>query len=329
MINPRRVTGVPAAVWAVLLAGLAGQGCGAPAPTAHTPQAGPLVRAQLLADVDAVAPWGQAQRGTFTVGLMLHIKKGWHVYWKYPGDSGLATQVDFKLPKAFKVGPVRYPAPRRFTQPGLAPGAEIVGFGYEDAVLLTARVTAPAYLPAGRHVTVAAEVSWLACREKCVPGSAKLKLALATAKRSGAANRKLFARWRQALPVDAGSSGAPFKATVRGRLGPQKRQGDFAIILEGASVPRRLEWIYAGTDAIIIKAVRTKAVGGRAEITFTAAVLPGMNVPSSPLETLVVYSGPDGSPRAVRIYVPLKIAADKVPQKQPAGAATLRKGQKP
>ena len=116
---------------------------------------------------------------------------------------------------------------------------------------------------------------------------------------------------------------------MRGRLDPRKREGDFAIILEGPSVPRRLEWIYAGMDAITIQAVAIKAVAGRAEITFTAAVLPGMNVPSSPLETLVVYSGPGGSTRAVRIYVPLKIAADRVPPKQRTHAATLRKGQKP
>jgi len=318
MIAARRFADTHPALWAVLLAGLAGQGCSATAPATHSVQAEPLVRAELLADVDAVA-----QRAAFTVGVMLHVKKGWHVHWKYPGDSGLATQVHFKPPKSFKAGPVRYPAPMRFTQPG-----EIGGFGYEDAVLLTARVTAPADLPPGRRVTVAAEVSWLACRERCVPGSAKLKLALATAKQPAAVNRKLFARWRQALPVDAGSSGAPFKATVHGRIGPQKRQGDFAIILEGASVPRRLEWIYAGMDAVVIKGAKIKAAGGRAEITFTAAVVAGMNVPSSPLETLVVYSGPDGLSRAVRIYVPLKIAAGKVPQKQRTRAVTLRKGEK-
>ncbi len=319
MIDARGLTGVHAAVWAVLLAGLAGQGCGAAAPATRPGRAEPLVRAQLLADVDSIAPGA-----TFTVGVMLHIKKGWHVYWKYPGDSGLATEVDFKLPKAFKAGPLRFPTPMRFTQPG-----DIVGFGYEDAVLLTARVTAPADLPAGRPVTIAAEVSWLACKETCVVGEAKLKLALPTAKQAAAANRKLFARWGKALPVDAGTSGAPFKATVHGRLGPKKRKGNFAIILEGASVPRRLEWIYAGKDAIAIKAVKIKPPCGRAEITFTAEVLAGMKVPSSPLETLVVYSAPDGSPRAVRIYIPLKIAADKVPQKQPAGTATLRKGDKP
>lgn len=319
MINARGLTGMHAAIWAVLLAALAGQGCSATAPATHLAQAEPLVRAELLADVDAVA-----QGDTFTVGVMLHIKKGWHVYWKYPGDSGLATQVDLQPPKAFKVGPVRYPAPMRFTLPG-----DIITFGYKDAVLLTARVTAPPDLPPGRHVTLAAEISWLACKEKCVPGSAKLELALPTAKEAAAVNRKLFAWWREALPVDAGTSGAPFKATVRGRLRPRKREGDFEIILEGASVPRRLEWIYAGMDAITIKAIEIKAAARRAQITFTAAVLPGMNVPSSPLETLVVYSGPGGSTRAVRIYVPLKIAADKVPPKQPAGAATLREGEKP
>ncbi len=319
MINARGLSGVHAAIWAVLLACPAGQSSCAAKPSTPPHRAQPQVRAELLADVDAVA------RGeTFTVGVMLHIKKNSHVYWKYPGDSGLPTQVDFKLPKAFKIGPVRYPAPNRFTLPG-----DIIAFGYKDAVLLTARVTAPADLPAGRHVTVAAELSWLVCSEKCVLGSAKLELALPTAKAPAAANSKLFARWRAALPVDAGTSDVPFKATVRGRLDPRKREGDFAIILEGASVPRRMEWIYAGMDAITIKAIEIRAAARRAEITFTAEVLSGMNVPSSPLETLVVYSGPGGSTRAVRIYVPLKIAADKVPRKQRTRAATLPKGDKP
>ena len=319
MIDARGLTGVHAAIWAVLVAGLAGQGWGAAAAATRPGKAEPLVRAQLLADVDAVAPGA-----TFTVGVMLHVKKGWHVYWKYPGDSGLATEVDLKLPKAFKAGPLRFPAPMRFTQPG-----DIVGFGYEDAVLLTAKVKAPADLRLGRRVTIAAEVSWLACKERCVPGGAKLELALPAAKQAAAANRKLFARWGKALPVDAGTSGAPFKATVRGHLGPKKRKGDFTITLEGASVPRRLEWIYAGVDAITIKAVKIKTARGRAEITFTAEVAEGMNVPSSPLETLVAYPGPDGSHWAVRIYVPLKIAADRVPQEQPAGTTTLRKGDNP
>ena len=48
-----------------------------------------LVTATLLADVDSV----KAGK-TFNLGVLLKIKPGWHVYWKNPGDSGMATKVN-------------------------------------------------------------------------------------------------------------------------------------------------------------------------------------------------------------------------------------------
>src|SRR5687768_7951944 len=88
-----------------------------------------LVKAKLLADVSAVKP-GEA----FTVGLRLSIEPGWHVYWTNPGDSGAPTSVKLKLPAGFKAGPVQYPVPIRFNQPG-----DVLGYGYEDELMLTVR----------------------------------------------------------------------------------------------------------------------------------------------------------------------------------------------
>src|SRR6185369_2276394 len=59
-----------------------------------------LVKPQLLADVAAVQPGS-----TFTVGVLLDLAPGWHVYWTNPGDSGLAPTVKFKLPDGFTAGP--------------------------------------------------------------------------------------------------------------------------------------------------------------------------------------------------------------------------------
>ena len=256
----------------------------------------PPVRAELLADVQSTAP-GRS----FTLGVMLHVRPGWHVYWKYPGDAGLPTQVDLKLPDGFTAGAVRYPAPMRFAQPG-----DVVEFGYKRAVLLMAGVKAPNALPSTGPVTLSADVSWLACKERCVPGSAKLKLVMPVAKNPSPSNRALFARWRQSLPVDAAA--APFKATVNGGIRPPRRRGDFTITLEGAFVPRTLEWIYAGVDTIAIKRAQVNTTRGRGRITFTAEVLPGMETPTEPLETLLVYPDPGGLRRAVHLYVPLSPA---------------------
>src|ERR1700722_15895266 len=79
------------------------------------------VRAELLANTSGV----QAGK-PFWLGVRLTIDPGWHVYWKNPGDAGLPTRVTFTLPNGFSAGPLRFPTPHRFDQPG-----NIVAFGYE------------------------------------------------------------------------------------------------------------------------------------------------------------------------------------------------------
>ncbi len=95
------------------------------------------VRTELLANVSSI----QAGK-PFWLGVRISIDPGWHVYWKNPGDAGLPTRVNFVLPDGFIAGPLQYPTPHRFDQPG-----NIVAFGYEDSVLLLARVMPPANLP--------------------------------------------------------------------------------------------------------------------------------------------------------------------------------------
>ena len=80
----------------------------------------PLVRARLLADVEQVAA-GEP----FHLGVHLAIADGWHIYWRHPGEAGMATQVDLALPDGWQAGPLRWPEPKTFTQPG-----EITGYGY-------------------------------------------------------------------------------------------------------------------------------------------------------------------------------------------------------
>jgi DsbC/DsbD-like thiol-disulfide interchange protein len=44
--------------------------------------------ARLVADVASVEPGT-----TFTTGIVLTMAPGWHIYWKNPGESGLATSI--------------------------------------------------------------------------------------------------------------------------------------------------------------------------------------------------------------------------------------------
>src|SRR3954469_14132689 len=85
---------------------------------------GDLVAAKLLVDTSGIEP-GKP----FTVGVVLTIKPGWHVYWKNPGQTGIATSVDFAVPAGFTVGDLQFPVPERFELPG-----GLISFGYHDEV---------------------------------------------------------------------------------------------------------------------------------------------------------------------------------------------------
>ena len=55
----------------------------------------PYVRAELLAH----APQGVAPGQPLWLGLQITHQPEWHTYWKNPGDSGLPTQFEWKLPE--------------------------------------------------------------------------------------------------------------------------------------------------------------------------------------------------------------------------------------
>ncbi len=137
----------------------------APQGQGQTYQGKELVKAELLADTNAVVP-GKP----FTVGLLLRMAPGWHTYWKFSGDAGLPTELKWKLPAGWKVGEIQWPIPLKTIDPG-----DIQTYGYENEVLLMQEITPPAKID-NSSVALAADANWLVCERICIPGSATLQL---------------------------------------------------------------------------------------------------------------------------------------------------------
>ncbi len=97
---------------------------------------------------------------------------GWHTYWSNPGESGLPTTIDWSLPREFRAGPILWPTPERFT------AGPVVGYGYQDEVLLPVMIEVPAGLPPGSNVTLSAHASWLVCSDICIPEDAELSISV-------------------------------------------------------------------------------------------------------------------------------------------------------
>ncbi|PYK28596.1 MAG: thiol:disulfide interchange protein [Verrucomicrobia bacterium] len=148
-----------------------------------------LVRAELLADTNAVVP-GKS----FTVGLLLRMAPAWHTYWKFSGDAGLPSELKWKLPAGWKIGEIQWPIPLKTIDPG-----DIQTYGYENEVMLMQEIAPPTKLDSS-SVKLSADASWLVCERICIPGGATLQLELPVSTTSQPANTELFTRYRRLLP---------------------------------------------------------------------------------------------------------------------------------
>lgn len=122
--------------------------------------------------LDASSPLVPGQ--PFTATVVLDLKPGWHTYWQFPGDSGIPPKVAWHLPDGWTAGPIEFSIPSQFSEPG-----DMVVYGYEKRQLLRATITPSKEIPPGRSYELRASLSWLACKELCVPGSAEVSCEIA------------------------------------------------------------------------------------------------------------------------------------------------------
>lgn len=131
---------------------------------------GPVKAQHLTAELVSLAP-SIAPGGTLQVGLVLTLEEKWHVYWINAGDSGEPPKIVWTLPPGITAGSMQFPIPSRL------PLGPLMDFGYEDEVAFPVQITAAKNLKPG-PIHLDAKVSWLVCREVCIPGKAHLGLNL-------------------------------------------------------------------------------------------------------------------------------------------------------
>lgn len=135
-----------------------------------------------------VAPWdGDAHSavrliaGTVTrpgplrAGVEIRLARGWHTYWRYPGDSGVPPQFSFEGSSNVKRLDVLWPAPQRLADGG---GTSI---GYSVGVVFPLRIVPQ---DAGKPAAVRLKVTYAICEKMCVPAEGRSELTLATGQAS-------------------------------------------------------------------------------------------------------------------------------------------------
>jgi thiol:disulfide interchange protein DsbD len=181
--------------------------------------AAPLFKdAQLT--VDLIAEPKPIEPGKpFTVGLRFRPEPGWHIYWKNPGDSGMAPTVQWKLPEGYTAGSLQFPVPEKILAPPL------VTYGYEMETLILAEITPPAGQPLPTKIKIGADLDWLVCKEICLPGKASLDFNVSSQPKDNIDLQGLFDEIRREMPVQLPG------VSVQGKL-----SGGFLVLkVKGAS----------------------------------------------------------------------------------------------
>lgn len=134
----------------------------------------------------------------FWLALEISLQKGWHSYWKNPGDTGMPLQIEWSLPENFKITNMHWPSPEKFDTGGL------ISYGYEDKAIFLVEITPPEAVK-DTSINIGAHIRWLACSDmQCLPGEDAVTLELPIGQNHlNEAYTSLFEKARAALPIQA------------------------------------------------------------------------------------------------------------------------------
>ncbi len=123
------------------------------------------VSVQLFTNFEKIHP-----QQNLEVLIKFTMKDGWHIFSQNPGDIGLPTKVSWKLPLGYELKDVKWSLDEEFENDG------IVQWGYGETAYYRATIVPTSDV--FRIAQMEAEVSWLACREECLPKKVKFFLDL-------------------------------------------------------------------------------------------------------------------------------------------------------
>ena len=148
---------------------------------------------RLISAVDTV---GTVEKLQF--GMEFHLQPGWKIYWRSPGDAGLPPVPDWSRSENVAAVGMDWPLPIRFELFGLQT------FGYEEKVVfpLSVQPETP-----GKPVSLNGTVSYLVCKEICIPHQADISLDIPEGPGQSSAKTHTIGQYMAKVPRRPASTG--------------------------------------------------------------------------------------------------------------------------
>ena len=245
------------------------------------------VTARLVAIDTSVQP-GHPVR----VALRLDHEKAWHTYWKHAG-TGYPTTLEWQLPPGWRASGFDWPTPHLMRD---AAGA-IIGHGYEGTILLPLTLTPPDGLQPGTQITLSATADWLMCKESCMPGRARVNLALPVASTPPAQDAATVAELAKQSAPAAPTGAQTLAAWSAGN----------AVKLAVAGVELREPHFFSDDGLVDFEAPQPLSHDGETTILTLARAAKSQG---TQLAGVLAYTDDAGAYRGLRVDLPI---ADKAP----------------
>jgi suppressor for copper-sensitivity B len=140
---------------------------------------------------------GAGTQPVLDAGIEFRFGKGWHGYWRTPGDAGIAPQFDWSASENIARHDVSWPAPRRLVV------EDTQNIVYQDSVVLPVKLFLK---QAGAAARFDVSVNYGICSEVCVPCQAQLSLVLPTGSGAPSRESKLISSARKTVPGSAAAA---------------------------------------------------------------------------------------------------------------------------
>lgn len=243
-----------------------------------------------LVNVSIYSNVKQIQIGSdFYVAIKLSVADEWHIYWKNPGDSGLPTDVKWTLPKGVeKVGDIIWQIPHRIEWSGM------VNYGFEHDVYLIQKFKTIRSIEL-KSIDIKAEVSWLVCKEKCIPQSDKVNIEIAVDEMfEKSAESKLIQDLLATAPSTFKSVKSNFKS------GKEKLE---VKLLDMPNDVAEITDIYIISDGVTDNTVKTRIENKKNSAIAEFKLSPYLDMMPAELEMLVLYQDKNGSSKSYETII--------------------------
>lgn len=167
-----------------------------------------LVEAEYISGILHPGTQGTGTSREIPFVLKFALKEGWYMYWRTPGDSGMAPTFDWSASDNLDDVSIGWPAPKRFEQDGL------YSFGYDGVVEMPVTVTIKEL---GKPLKFNLNTSLIVCNKICVPQTLNMMADVDQSPSLPSPYTDYFKEVKASLPAKEGKDGFRLDTAVLGK----------------------------------------------------------------------------------------------------------------